>query len=831
MIFSEAALRTSPRIPILLASFLWALALLGCQTEDLGPQEFGTWSFTGFVIDGSTKAPLEGATIAYTGQDGSSKEATADGSGAFVIEGLPFGERNFKFKLSVDSGSTAYTERLVVVSSFNESRSIEGVVGNISMVVALYPLSGSVSGALTARLPGSARTVPAAGVDVKVVYRDTALANTSPVVFDTTTDSKGRFSLRGLPLAPGASLVFNTLTLNGSIYGLAPVEVEQFFADGGVDLGTLFLTAKDSSGNRVEQVRSNVLSKDGFGLPSVPVDQTLYYVLPVAPRSGTLAVTLSGGEVPNLRLKVHEDTLFVDPVGNLSFDTEVTVAISGLDTAGNQILFEFDGVRRFRTEKGIYPVESNAWDRVGIPKREFKPEDTLWVRYSAVLDPDVNKVGWTESDADNTISAGSGQANANAWVKGDTLYVRPDQRLAVDHGETMGFKVSVLSKEGKRSDTLDVVVRVESDKYFVKWTNTKDALGNTREDFGPMDSVVVVSSSPIKEIRGLSPISGRSAPPDLFLDNVKLRGDTLIYKPSLYLKTDSVYGIDFDLLFADGNFRRHVLPVSWKTMGSIQMLSVDNRQDGLYRPLRAIGDSLTVVFSASIDTSASSPVPFRVNMTDVNGQPIRSRVRWLSDRRTAIIHNVDTLPTADFDASPSYTEDGVDTRAVGSVTFDLLTLKGEKVFRFKPANRNIQLHTERGLCLIDANILGSHDRRTAVSRTETPVADFDAAGSVVLNFNREIDTSAVRADTVNDYFQIRTVTDTVKTTLTFSSDRKTVTLKPVADLAKGADYRVWVRNVPALGIAGASPINNHGGTFSGSAINNSLLDMVFRTKK
>lgn len=809
-----------------------ALILGGCQSASVGPNDFGTWSFTGFVIDGSSKTPLEGANILYADKDGAEKKAVSDAAGAFVISSLPFGERNFKFSYaSSGSGSPAYTEKLVVMSSLNESRSIEGEVANVSMVVSLYPLSGSVSGTLAARLPGNAMAVPAGGVAVKLVYKDTAVFNSAPIVFDTVTDAKGRFSLGGLPLAPGASVIFNNFTLDGALFALAPVDIAQLFPKGGVDLGPLYLIAKDSSATRIQQVKSSVLSTDGFGLPSVPVDQTLYYVLPVAPKAGTMAATLEGGKAVNTRLTVSKDTLFIDPVGNLPFDTLVTVTVSGLDTAGNQILFVFDGVRRFRTEKGIYPVESNAWDRVGQARKDFRPDDTLWVRFSSALDPDVNKITWSKSSADNSIFGAGAQANAQAWVDGDTLFVRGDQRLAVQFAQTMGFNVNVLSKDGKRSDSLDVSVRVIADKYYVKWTNTKDALGNMRVDFGPTDSVMLVSSSPISEIRGLSAVTGKTAPPDLFLDNVRLRGDTIVYKPSLYLKTDSTYGIDFDVLFADQNFRRHVLAVSWKTVGSVQMLSFDNRQDGQYRPLRAIGDSLTVVFSNPIDTSLSSPVPFRVNMTDVNGQPVRSNVRWQADRRTAVIRNIDTLPTADFDASPAYTEDAVNTRAVASVTFDLMTVRGEKVFRFKPANRDLQIHTERGLALVDANILAGHDRRTAVKRTETAVTDFDMNGSVVLNFSRELDTAAIRADTVNAHFQIRTVTDTVKASISFSADAKTVTLTPAAALAPNTDYRVWAKDVPAAGISGAAPIDNHGGTFSGSAINNSVLDNVFRTRK
>jgi hypothetical protein len=206
-------------------------------------------------------------------------------------------------------------------------------------------------------------------------------------------------------------------------------------------------------------------------------------------------------------------------------------------------------------------------------------------------------------------------------------------------------------------------------------------------------------------------------------------------------------------------------------------------------------------------------------------------VRWLKDRRTAVIRNIDTLPLADFDASPAYTEDAPDTRAVKSLNFDLITAKGERVFRFKPANKDIELHTERGLCVIDANIIGSHDRHTAVKRTEAPLDGFARDGAVVLAFNREIDTAAIRADTLNDYFQIRSVTDTVEIGLSFSADAKTVTLKPAAALGPETEYRVWIRGVPGKGIAGGAAINQHGGRFSGAAVNNSLLDTAFKTRK
>lgn len=807
------------------------LALMGCQSDGLSPNEYGTWTYTGYVLDGNTRLPIEGAVIDYADKEGAAQAATTDGSGAFVIQGLPFGDRTFKFSHR-DSGDSAatHTSKIVVISSLNESRSIEGVIGNVSMVVSLFPLKGRISGTLSARLPGSAQTTPAPGVVVKLRYNDTALVNASPILFDAVTDSRGHFSLRNLPLAPGAALIFNGKKINGTLYEIPPVDISELFDRGEVDLGVLYLSAKDSSNLELNLVRSNVLSGDGFGLTNVPVDQTLYYVLPVPPRPGSVSVTLSGGAIPNTRLQVKDDTLFIDPQGNFSFDTQVSVEINGLDTAGNQIHFAFDGVKQFRTEKGIHALESNAWERIGHARRDFKPDDTLWVRFSAALDPDVNKISWSPSSATRTILAGTYGINASAWVSADTLFVRPDQRLSVDFGETMGFKISVLSRDGKRSDTLDVVATVIADPYFVRWTNTKNFLGNMREDFGPSDSVIVVSNSPIREIRGLSAISGRTPPPDLFLDNVKVRGDTIVYKPSLYLKPDSVYGIDFDILFADGNLRRDVLPVAWKTASTIQILSVDNRRDGLFRPLNAIGDSFTVVFSTAIDTNDAAPVPFKVHIRDVNGESVRSSVRWSADRRAATVFNVDTLPTADFDASPAYADDAVGTRAVSEVSFDLSTDKGERVFDFTPSGANIELHTEKGLCVVNANILGTHDRRLAVERSETPLTNFERNAPVVLTFSRALDTAAVRADTLNDYIQIRKATDTVAIKLDFSADAKSAILTPVATLLGNTEYRVILKDVPALGISGAAPINKHGGTFSGTALNNSLLDAAFKTR-
>ncbi|MBN2168525.1 MAG: hypothetical protein JW738_04720, partial [Actinobacteria bacterium] len=665
-------------MPLVYFSLLISLlCILNCQNLSTLPKEYGTWSFSGVVIDGYTQRPLAEVSVWYLDTAGLLLETETDSSGNFFISGLPFGDRSFQF--ICNRTDTAYTQKIIVVSSYKESSSIEGVIGDVSRVVTLYPLAGAVSGEIYIKLSGSSNTIPARNVNVQLAYMDTGFINSTPVIFSAAADSAGRFRMAGLPLAPGASLTIDNYMINGLTYASDPIDVPQISRTRDLALGRIYLTTDDSTLASMGQVRSNVLSNDGFGLTGIAVDVTLWYVLPVSPVASTVAVDISGGGSPSASVRVGGDTVFIDPVRNFGFDSLVTVTITGMDTAGDHIGFVFDGVRQFRTEKSIFPVASNTWSEPGVPLRTFKLLDTIWVRYSEPLDADINKIEWSASAADNVIYGSGLNANADVWVGGDTLFVRPDQRLAINYGETMGFKVKVMSAGGKRSDTLDVIAEIVPDIYFIKWTNTRDAQGWMREDFGPLDSVVIVSNVPIAEIRGVSDVSGENVPYGLTMSNITLRGnDTIVFKPSLYLLPDSTYGMDFDILFQDGAVRYDVLGVTWKIARKIQILSVDNTQSSMFRPFRVIGDSLTVAFSKAVDTGVNAAVPFRVIMTDVNGNSVRSSVRWDPACTLATIFNLDTLPSADFNASPAYTPDAVTTRAVESVSFDLITRDGEQ---------------------------------------------------------------------------------------------------------------------------------------------------------
>jgi hypothetical protein len=163
-------------------------------------------------------------------------------------------------------------------------------------------------------------------------------------------------------------------------------------------------------------------------------------------------------------------------------------------------------------------------------------------------------------------------------------------------------------------------------------------------------------------------------------------------------------------------------------------------------------------------------------MIDVRYRTLKTRVFWNPQLTTASIYIIDTLPAADYDASPAYSSDAVNTRAVKSVTFDLITKAGEQVIGFKPKNEEIEIHSEKGFCPVDANFLLNHDSRNRVERGEVPTINFTASEPVKITFNRAIDTAAMRADIegIGKYAGIKDGTTNVASVVSFSADGKTL---------------------------------------------------------
>jgi len=826
---------TAVRIRTLSCGLLYTMLLfcMHCQMSD--PSDtFNTWSFSGYVLNGYSGNPINGATVSYINSGTEEKSVTTGKNGNFLIDKIPYGERTFRVSYnSPDTNNVRFTEKTVHVSCWaTTGTNADGVAGDIARVMRLFPLSGALNGTFLVKRHESGQPVPADSILVRITYTDTALNESAPNTFQTTTDTLGRLSIGKLPLASGLTITTPDYTLDGISYAISTKPTVTLFPDNAVSLGNIYLTAADSTDVMLNAVVSNVISKDGFGLTNVPVNIALSYVLPVLPDSTDIQATITGGGNPKTVVRIHRDTVFITPVKNLGYDSAITVTISGKTQTGNRINLVFDGVKKFTTEKGIFPIASNTWDASGAPASNFGPYDTMWVKFSQPLDTTIEKIKWYETSADFDIYGSGIQSNANLWIRNDTLFVKPDLRLAIDYGKTIGFKIIITAQSGRQSDSLNFSAKLIDNIYYVKETNTKDQLGNPRSDFGVADSIIIVSNVPIREVTSISSVTDALPPADMTLDNIRVSGDTIIYKPSINLALNTTYGMDFNVTFANGIRRTDVLPVTWKTRTGVMILSTNNRQNGNFRAFNVIGDSLVITFSKEIDTSRNASVPFKVNMQTVKGVSVRTSVQWDSKLTRAAIFAVDTLPTADFGASPAYTSNATTTRAVDSVTFDLTTRDGEQVFRLGLSSEWIEMHTEKGLCVTNINLLPDHDPLLEVSSTAEPTDTFPVDGTIQITFNRNIDTTLMKAFDLSTFCSIEKGANSLKvpSTIQFGLQGRQIILTPALPLDVGAEYYVVINTVPGLGIAGADAINKHGGSFTGKNTGKRLFTKPFKTR-
>lgn len=819
-------MKASQRL-LLLSALIFCVILSSCLKNN-GVSEIGTWKFSGVIIDGATEKALNRVQITYLSTEGVEHCVLSDTSGKFFIDNLPYGERTFTF--SIDSGNS-YTSKRVVVSSYAEASSIGGVIGDVSRIVRLYPLKGSINGALMYQPKGTEYELPAVSASVRLVYKDSLMENTEPASFTAVTDSNGKFNISQLPLAPGAIISFDNFKSKNVSYTLASKSLNFLNGREQENLDDLVYTTTDTAGGITTILTSNVLSTDGFGKTGVSVNDTIWYQLPVRLQSGSLSVTINGTGSPAFTAVISLDTLFLIPRTQLNYDTLIEVKISGLTTDGERFDLTLDGVSRFRTERCPYPIEANFWSQPWTVNGRFGMGQTLWVRFSEVLDTSKSVFNWTTSSAALTLYGSGSSANSTFRISADTLFVTPDQRLNIAYNSTMGFNVQCRTIDGKYLKYYDFGVNTIEDPLYLVWTNTRDGQGKTRNDMGLLDTIKLVSSMSGYKVIGFSVGDTGIVPPGLMLSDVKVSGDTIICILSLSLVSDTAYSIDFDLQFTDNTIRRDVLGVRWITKKKVTIVSVDTKRNGNYRPLAAIGDSFKVTFSEPIDTSINASVAFRVNIKDVKNVTKRTLVRWDKECRTATILLLDTLPTADYDAPAAYTATATRTMAVASVTFDLVTKTGEQVIGCKPDGDPVALHTEKGLCIVKTNIISNLDGRTSVEKDFTPVTGFPRDGVIELEFNRIIDTSRMRMDSLTLHAGVHkggAVIVPVKVAI--KQDLKTLLIDPVDSLEAKTDYYIWVKNIPALKIFGAAAINKHGGTFTGQSSSAYLLDRPFKTQ-
>lgn|GEM_PF-1387569 len=824
------------RLAGLLASLLFSFAffglLAGCEESGTSSYDVPTWSFSGVVLDGAADGVLPGASIEYVDADGIRRVLGADSAGGFRAEGVPYGQTVFRFgcsrRVSRDS-VVRYGERVLTASSYNESSAMTGALAGGVRVVRLFPLSGAFSGTLVVRVAGSSATVPARGVALRLVYRDTAFVSADPSVFSATTDSVGAFRFSRLPADSGLQLSVPRFVQDGRSYESDLVAVPMLRTGSVLSLGRI-VASSDTVADYVEPVASsNVLDASGLGLVGIRRGGVPWFriahdfdSLHVDARllDGTAAVAVSP--------RVHGDTIFLEHADLLPADALLSTEITGLDGRGMRFHVLLDGLRRFRTTRALAAVESNLWSTSTSYRARSGLGDTLWVRFSEPLSNDPDGIDWLGSGVERTVYGGGATPNARSWTKAETLFVVPDARMDVDTTGSMGFSVVVRAVDGERSDTVDVSTPIEDAGYAIRWSNAINALGEFRDDLGSTDSIVVVADRPVAALLRAVAADAGTLPSGLQPSDVTLRGrDTIVYRPTSTLAPGVVYGMAFDLRGTDGVVRRKALQVRWKTEYRTSIVFASNRDGSEYRRFRSLGDSLVVRFSQPIDTAK----PFVVRMKDVRGSTVQTRVRWNAALDQATIFNVSPFPLANHGISSTLGAGSDSAKAVADVSFDLQSKTGERIVGLRVAYDSLRLYSEAGLCAVSANFLKAHVDGYEVVSTESVVDSFPVAGTIRVGFSRALDTAWIRRQGDSTFVSLQTSSGpVVPSSLRFEDGGKILVVDPRDPLVAGTSYYLQFIKIPARDVRDASAIARHGGVYGGTTSTGFLVGTPFTAR-
>lgn len=557
----------------------------------------------------------------------------------------------------------------------------------------------------------------------------------------------------------------------------------------------------------IRVVSSNVMSIDGKGLTGVSPSIQPYYVLSSTggiPDAAMLEVRMNenGTSVPVI-FTVSEDTVKLVPARKLKDGSVIDVNIEGMTTNGDMIDIDLSaGNFDFEIAKGAFVVATNLQNEVGDAREDFPLYGQIWIKFSDSLDSDISKIEYNAT-AGTDILAGtkgtaSGAPNAVATINGDTLFLQPDNRVSLTYGTLIGVDVTVTLKDGRTFTSGDLTATIVPNDFYIVSTNTKDALGNVLETFKGTDTIMAVVSVPISEITAVTD-AGTDNLPFLSKEDISLSatGDTIWYVPSVQYAYDKDYAIQITADLTNGAMDQNVT-MNWGTIRGIETVAVNNRENGMYRPFRVIGDTLVVTFSKAVDVDADAKVPFAVTGFGTS----TPTVIWSNGNKTAQIVNVDTLNAAQFTASNPYTSNSTQTH---TVSIEGIATDGEE-FSFGGADA-IPVHTEWTIWLSDASVLQNVVSTRPVQATTNGDSTSQVAvdAGITLTFNRAVDTATIKLDATTGYANYITLTRTGSTVrydfaASFSPDGKTITLAPVDELPVDTDFEITLKGIPAVGI-------------------------------
>lgn len=473
-------------------AFAVAALVSGCSVSDSEDGEYSKWTFSGSVVSGANGLGLEGASIDYMDGSGKQKTAYTDESGAFFIDGLPYGQHTFTFShYTVDKKDTLYyAPKIITVASTGESSYMEGVVASGSHVVRLSPLNAGIAGELYVQEEATGVKSPAPKVKLRLAHQDTAFVNIAPETFSATTDSLGRFTFNKLPADSGLTLSAEPFTYKGKTYRFSNTALPRLRSDAVHDMGRIFLVRDTLKESAPVIVSSNVMDNNRMGYKNLSPLITPYYVFSEALSKENISVSLAGDSATVLTPEIKGDTLYLRHTAPLAAEKSYSVSIVGYTKKGERLTVDLSGDAAFTTNRGLYAVTSNAWAASSRYKATFSVNDTLWVKFSDSL----ATVQWSKAaKVKKSIYADNESPNADAWIKADTLFVKMfetfDDSLAA--GDTVGMNITAHAKNGLYLQGLTVLTELSKAPV----SSSSEASGSSEASSSSAESSSSVASS------------------------------------------------------------------------------------------------------------------------------------------------------------------------------------------------------------------------------------------------------------------------------------------------------------------------------------------------
>ena len=436
-----------------LIALLLAFALTACSVTDSESDSYAKWEFSGYVLDASSGKGLANASVTY--QDGGTqKEVLTKEDGSFFIDNLSYGSLSFSFSYTEIKGkdTIVYAPKVITIGSTNESSSMHGVVANSSYVARLSPLNAGVAGEFYVRDPVSNEEIPVSKTRVQVLHSDTSFVKANAKNFEIETDSLGRFKFEKLPADSGLTLEISPFEYKQMRFYLPATILPRLQSNTVKDIGRAYLT-RDTLVVPPSKIKgSNVMDANENGYKQLSPIIVPYFVFCEPITDNSLSVTMSNDSTFTLLPKIKGDTLFLEHSQQFPANTEFTVKIVAYTKSKNErIEIELKDNSAFSTGRGLYAVTSNAWPENENYKALFSVSDTIWVKFSEELSPNVDRVQWHFwSDVSRPIYVSGYRKNSDAWIKKDTLFVQMHEKILDSRsvGDSVGINATIYAKSG-----------------------------------------------------------------------------------------------------------------------------------------------------------------------------------------------------------------------------------------------------------------------------------------------------------------------------------------------------------------------------------------------